>query len=176
MASSYGFERAVSIPRRRNVSKEHLGTYLNDHLAGSHTAVETVNRLLEDAPDLSAALAQLKTEIEEDREQLRALMQALGVTESVVRKAGGWLAERATSVKLGIDDKAKGPLRRLERLELLSLGIEGKIGMWRALQAVAAADSAFQILDYAQLTERGRDQRARVEALRLEAGHLALAA
>jgi hypothetical protein len=158
------------------VSKEHLGTYLNDHLAGSHTAVETLDRLLDEAPDLRTALAQLKTEIEEDREQLRSLMRSLDIAESTVRKAGGWFAERATSLKLVVDDKATGPLRRLERLELLSLGIEGKIAMWRALQAVAGTDNALDILDYARLTERGQDQRVRVEAMRLEAGHFALAA
>ena len=159
-----------------NVSKEHLATYLNDHLAGSHTALETLDRLHAEAEDLRPGLAQLKKEIEEDREQLRALMRSLSIAESTVRKAGGWLAERAASIKLGMDDKAEGPLRRLERLELLSLGIEGKIGMWHALETVAVTERLLRVLDYSLLKERGRDQRARVEAMRLEAGHLALAA
>ena len=157
------------------MSKEHFATYLNDHLAGSQTALETLDRMQEEAADLSPALSQLKKEIEEDREQLRTLMRALSIAESTVRKAGGWIAERAAAIKLGIDDEAEGPLRRLERLELLSLGIEGKIGMWRALAAVAAVSDSLRVLDYARLTERGRDQRARVEAMRLEAAHLALA-
>ena len=157
------------------MSKEHLATYLNDHLAGSQTALETLERMQEEAADLSPAFSQLRKEIEEDREQLRTLMRTLGIAESTVRKAGGWIAERAAAIKLGIDDEAQGPLRRFERLELLSLGIEGKIGMWRALEVVAAVDNSLRVLDYARLTEQGRDQRARVEAMRLEAAHLALA-
>ena len=156
------------------MSKEHLSIYLNDHLAGANVALEILDHLASEASDWSSLLAALKTEIEEDREQLLAVMARHGIEESRVRKAGGWLAEFLAEFKLEVDDDSEGPLRRLERLEALAIGIEGKIALWRALHAAAGGD--LKEMDYERLTQRGRDQRTRIEALRLEAARAALAA
>jgi hypothetical protein len=158
------------------MSKEHLSTYLNDHLAGSTFAVEILERLAAEVPSLSGPLNVLKTEIEDDREQLKALMAKHRIEESRVRKAGGWIAERLAELKLEVDDDAKGRLRRLERLEALAMGIDGKIALWGALDAAAGTHTEPGGLDYERLTQRGRDQRARVETLRLQAAREALAA
>src|SRR5262245_38866602 len=103
------------------MSKEHLSTYLNDHLAGSHFAVELLEHLTSETPSLSSTLSALRTEIEEDREQLKSLMARLHIEESRVRKASGWIAERLAELKLEVDDDEKGGLRRLERLEALAI-------------------------------------------------------
>ena len=158
------------------MSKEHLSTYLNDHLAGSNFAVEILEHLTSEAPSLSGSLTTLKTEIEEDREQLKTLMANQHIEESRVRKAGGWIAERLAELKLEVDDEATGRLRRLERLEALAIGIDGKIALWRALAVTASANAELAGIDYERLTQRGRDQRARVETLRVEAAREALAA
>jgi hypothetical protein len=158
------------------MSKEHLSTYLNDHLAGSNLALEIIDHLRSENPDLRLPLVALKIDIEEDRHQLKLLMDRLNVAESRVRKAGSWIAESVAEVKLGVDDDERGPLRRLERLEALAIGIEGKIAMWRALEVAARSNTALAGLDYERLTRRGRDQRERVEGLRLEASPAALAA
>ena len=158
------------------MSKDHLATYLNDHLAGSHLAVEILDHLSAETPGLSAILTGLKAEIEEDREHLKRLMARQQIEESRVRQAGGWVAERLAELKLVVDDDAKGRLRRLERLEALSLGIEGKIALWRALDAAARTNAELAGTDYERLIQRGQDQRARVETLRLHAAREALAA
>ena len=158
------------------MSKEHLSTYLNDHLAGSNFAVEILERLTSEAPSLSGSLNTLKTDIEEDRKQLQTLMASQQIEESRVRKAGGWIAEGLAELKLEVDDDAKGRLRRLERLEALAIGIDGKIALWRALDAAANSNSELRGIDYERLTQRGRDQRAHVETLRLQAAREALAA
>jgi len=164
----------IEASKEHNVSKEHLATYLNDHLAGAHFALEILDHLVDEASDWKAALTALRTDIEQDRQQLKALMSSIAIDESRVRKASGWLAEGLAEVKMNIDDDSNGPLRRLERLEALAIGIEGKIALWRSLAVSAESNVALAKIDYQRLDERGRDQRARVEALRLEAARGAL--
>ena len=158
------------------MSKEHLSTYLNDHLAGSDFALEILDNLEKEASDRSPTLTSLKTAIEEDREQLIVLMGRLHIAQSRVRQAGSLLAESLAEIKLGVDDEDKGPLRRLERLEALVIGIDGKLAMWQALGSAAAANEELRCVDYDPLIERAVDQRSCVETLRLQAAQSALAA
>lgn len=156
------------------MSKEHLSTYLNDHLAGSVAAVEILDGLAVDAPDLAPFAAQLKEDIEADKQQLLALMDRLGIEQGRLRKASGWLAEQIAEAKLELDDEDKGTLRRLERLEALVLGISGKMVLWRALEAASVEDHRLRGPNYEDLVVRAREQRARVESLRIEAARSAL--
>src|SRR4051812_27901024 len=145
------------------MSIEVITSYLNDHLAGATIAIEIVDRMIKEAPEHSEAFEMLRKDIDEDRQELQSLMAGMGVAESVTRKAGSWIINGITELKLYIDDP-NGPLRRLERLEGLSIGIEGKIALWEALQAAGNSH-----LNYDLLIRRGRSQRAAVEAFRLQA-------
>jgi len=156
------------------MSKEHLATYLNDHLAGSVTALEILDRLKEEATDIDPFLTRLERDIKADQQQLVDLMAQLEIPQSRMRKAGGWLAERFVEAKLQVDDQASGRLRRLERLEALALGIEGKVVLWKSLEAASSMNHRLQGLDYSLLVQRAREQRARIEALRIEAARSAL--
>jgi len=156
------------------MSREHLATYLNDHLSGSVTAIEILDRLAEEASDLNPFVARLKKDIEADQQQLVDLMAKLKVPQSRLRKAGGWLAEQVAEAKLEVDDQSGGLLRRLERLEAVVLGIEGKFVLWQALEAASFEDARLQGLDYGLLADRARDQRERVETFRIEAARSAL--
>lgn len=156
------------------MSREHLATYLNDHLAGSVTAVELIDRLAEEASELSPFLARLKKEIEADRQHLVDLMARLHIPQSRIRKASGWLVEKITEAKLEVDDQSGGLLRRLERLEAVVLGIDGKLALWHSLEAASNVDAQLQGPDYVLLAQRAREQRAGVEALRIEAARAAL--
>ena len=155
------------------MSKEHLGIYLNDHLAGSNVALEILDHLAVEAPDLASPLAALKADVNEDRQQLLALMASLEISESRARKAGSWIAEKVAEVKLEVDDDQTGPLRRLERLEALAVGIYGKIELWQALNALSMS-KPFGELNYEVLIRRGEEQRARVDVWRLQAAKTAL--
>ena len=101
-------------------------------------------------------------------------MAGLTIPESRARKAGIWLAEGVAEIKLEVDDDPSGTFRRLERLEALAIGIERKLTLWHALNAAAISDKALKNIDYERLVERGQSQRARVEALRLQAARAAL--
>jgi hypothetical protein len=156
------------------MASEHVATYLNDHLAGSVVALELLQHLegAHAGTDLASFLAGLRAEIEEDRRKLEGLMGQLDITASPVRKATAWLAEKAAQLKLRLDDTADGPLRLLEAVEAVSLGIEGKRALWRSL--AAAGLPAPPRMDYGLLEQRAEDQRRRLEPVRLDAARAAL--
>ena len=151
------------------MSAEVLTTYLNDHLAGSVAALELVDRLtrLCRGTERERIFRTLQAEIEEDQEVLKQLLRAVGGKESKVRKAAAWLSEKIGEAKLELDDTGGGELRLLEALEALGLGIQGKLGLWRAL-AVASARPELGRLDFPRLERRAQDQFDRVETLRLQ--------
>jgi hypothetical protein len=155
---------------------EYLATYLNDHLAGSVAAVELLERLEAVYPgtDMARFFAALRNEIVADRGALEELMTRLQIAESRPRKASAWIAGKFTELKLRLDDKLRGPLRLLESLEAVGLGIDGKLALWRALNAATSVNPALQgILDYERLEKRAEEQREAVEIVRLEAARAA---
>jgi len=158
------------------MSHEHIATYLNDHLAGSSVAIELLEHLesAHKGTDVERFAAELRADIAADRLELEALMGRLQIAESRTRKAAAWLSEKVTEIKLRLDDSGDGLLRLLEAFEALSLGIEGKRGMWRALAAATENTPALQVADYEALTRRAEEQRGRVEAERLKAARRAL--
>ena len=158
------------------MASTHLAIYLNDHLAGSEGALELLGHL--EAAYAGTAignlLAQLHTDIEADRQELERLLERLDIAESTPRKAAGWLAEKVAYLKLVTDDKANGAMRLFEGLEGLGIGIHGKWGLWKALEAVGVGIGDLQEVDYDRLIKRAEDQRNRVELIRLEAAKVAL--
>ncbi len=150
-----------------------LATYLNDHLAGSETALELLRHLeggaAEHGQEVADFAGQLRREIEEDRAVLEGLMASIGIAESPLRKAAGWIGEKLASLKLRLDDPTDGALRRLEAFEAISLGIEGKRGLWVGLQSIRGTSTVVSGLDLEGLRLRAEDQRARVEEFRLAA-------
>lgn len=157
---------------------EHLAAYLNDHLAGAVAALELLEHLekAHAGTPLARTLAELRAEIAADRGTLESLMKGLAVTQSGPRKATAWLAERLAWLKLRLDDSGGGAFRLFESLEAVSLGIEGKMGLWRTLATIAPAVPELASLDYGTLMQRAADQRGRAEKARLGATHAALAA
>lgn len=162
--------------RRYNMADKHIATYLNDHLSGSAAAIEILEHLetAHAGTDVGRFATELRADVAVDRQELEALMGRLHVAESRTRKVTAWLAEKASELKLRLDDPAGGELRLLEALEALSLGIEGKRGLWQALTAAAEDAPALQVANYEGLTRRAEEQRRRVEAVRLEAARKAL--
>ena len=148
----------------------HLATYLNDHLAGAVLALELLEHLegVHSEDRLGDFFKELHADVATDREELERLMKELKIDQSRTRKASAWLAEKFTELKLRFDDPKAGALLLFESLEVLSLGIEGKHSLWTALAAAAGESSSLQLTDYDRLQQRAKEQRDRVEELRIE--------
>jgi hypothetical protein len=152
-----------------------LTTYLNDHLAGSVAALELLDHMISlDQGSGRVALTELRAQVEQDQKVLQGLLRELGARESPVRKAAAWFTEKLGQAKLKFDDPGDGDLRMLEALEALGLGIQGKLGLWRALVAVAGRVPQVGALDLQRLQQRATDQFERVEALRIPVARSAL--
>lgn len=160
------------------VSTSSLSAYLNDHLAGSKSAIELVDNFRADneGTPLGEVLARLATEIDEDRGTLEDVMARLGVGSSNLKQAGGWLMERISRVRFNQRVVGSEAASRLLQLETLSLGIEGKRLLWKALQELAGAEPRLKGVDFAHLVARAKSQRKAIEPFRLEAAVEGLAA
>jgi hypothetical protein len=132
--------------------------------------VELARRLRssnENDANLGEPLKEICAEIEADRETLKRLMDRLDIRRSRGKPAAAWAGEKLGRLKLNGQLTGYSPLSRLVELELLYIGISGKLRLWGALElAVGKAQADF---DFAQLAERAVDQRSRVEELHLDA-------
>jgi len=147
--------------------RERLRTYLNDHLAGSVGAIELLDEVIEHHSEdrFGNIFRDWRGEIQADQAALRNLIRKLGAEESAVRKAGAWVAEKFSRIKIGDLDDSAG---LLQALEALALGITGKRLLWRSLAAIAPDYPALQGTDFGELEKRAQEQFERVETLRLE--------
>lgn len=154
-----------------------LEVYLNDHLAGAAAALELIDTLRtnDEGTPLDAHLARLAAEVEEDRSTLQRVMATLDVPASVAKQAGGRVVERLSRLRLHDRVTGSSDVSRLMELDALSLGIEGKLALWRALETVAGDHSELAAFDLAALAERAVAQRGGLEPHRLEAAARAFA-
>ncbi len=153
------------------MTNRYLGIYLNDHLAGAVGASELARRLLAAEGEGAAGefMGSFVSELEEDRTELQGLMDRLGVVRNPVKTGAAWAAEKVGRLKLNGRLIRRSPLSLLEELEVLQLGVEGKLAMWRSLREVKARDDRFKDLDLERLIERATRQRDQLERIRLEA-------
>ncbi len=151
------------------MSDENLRAYLNDHLAGSVGAIAMVERVIEEnAGDLlGRRLEEILQEIKQDQSVLQDLIDRAGGKENSLKKAGAWLAEKAGRVKLG-GTGDPGGLARLEVLETLAIGMQGRRALWRGLRVVVDQHPVLRDLDLDLMERRAVEQHDRVEQWRLE--------
>jgi hypothetical protein len=154
---------------------ETFQTYLNDHLAGSVAAIELLEHLREisQGTERERLFASIQSQVQEDQEVLKRLLQGVGGKESRLRKAAAWLTEKIGEAKLKLDDAGKGDLRLLEALETLELGILGKLALWRLLAVIADPVPEVRKLDLRRLEQRATEQHDRLEVERLSVARVA---
>jgi hypothetical protein len=157
-------------------ASKYLATYLNDHYAGATGGLALARRAASEneGSELGAFLTELADEIEADRATLGEIMGALGVGTDRTKVIAARVFERVGRLKPNAQLRGYSPLSPLVELEVLGLGIRGKLALWRALGEVADTPP----LDAEQLAElaaRAERQVAHVEARRLEVARSALA-
>jgi hypothetical protein len=154
-----------------------LATYLNDHLAGSVAGVELAKRAARNnrGSRYGEILADLVPRLQEDRRALEGVMSSLGVGVDRGKLAIAWWAEKLGRAKLNGRLFAYSPLSRLEELEFLLLGVEGKLLLWQSLRRLAERDERLSATHLDALIRAARAQRRRVAEQRNQAADEALA-
>ena len=153
-----------------------LGIYLNDHLAGSVAGLDLARRALSSNKGTAyeSFLRDLVTAIEDDKRELEALMETLGISQDRLKQIAAWAAEKAGRLKLNGQLTGYSPLSRLVELEGLFLGVTGKRSLWRTLKQIADHDSRLAVTDFDKLITRAEEQRYGLEEHRLRAATEAL--
>ncbi|PYI96891.1 MAG: hypothetical protein DME98_10295 [Verrucomicrobia bacterium] len=146
-----------------------LDSYLNDHLAGSVSALQMIAHWahVQKGKPLGGFFAEIKTEIEADQDTLHDVMRSLGVQESKARQAGAWAAEKVGRAGSMIAGDEPGSLGLVLTLEGLMMAIVGKNLLWRALAAAKLPQP--NGYDFEELERRAEQQIERIEAERIRA-------
>ena len=152
-----------------------LDSYLNDHLAGSITALELIAHWVEvhKAEPLRFFFVEIEREIKADQDKLRDVMRTLGVEESKLRKASAWAAEKVGRARMIIAGDEPGSLGLVLTLEGLVMGVTGKKLLWRALSATKL--QKLNGYDFEELQRRAEQQSQKIEAERISAVRKAFA-
>lgn len=146
-----------------------LASYLNDHLAGSVSALEVIDHFAEvhKGERLGAFFVEIEKEIKADQDALRDVMRTLRIPESKVRKAGAWAAEKVGRARLIMAGDESDSLGLVLALEGLIMGVTGKKLMWRSLAATKLP--RLESYNFEQLQRRAEQQVQRIEAERISA-------
>jgi hypothetical protein len=144
-----------------------LITYLHDHLAGARFAINLIESLRgeQQHADIRRLADELLYEIEEDRQVLEHLADKIGKPQNTLKEGAAWLAQKASLWKLGNDGSSLGTF---EALETLSLGILGKLALWRALRVLQPNEPVLFETNFEQLCAKAEKQYFRVENLRIK--------
>jgi hypothetical protein len=155
---------------------KYLPIYLNDHYAGSTLGVELAKRTAKNNDgnaEFGPALATLASEIDEDREALKRIMDRLDVSEDRIKASIFWLGEKVGRLKPNGELLKFSPLSRVVELEGLNTGVSGKLSLWRTLLELAERDDRLDAGELDVLAGRAEDQLLRLHALRGAAGLIA---
>jgi hypothetical protein len=146
-----------------------LDSYLNDHLAGSVSAVELIKHWAHEykGKPLADFFMEIERGVRADQDQLQEVMRCLRVDESKVRQAGAWVAEKAGRARLMIAGDEPDGLGLVLTLEGLIMGVTGKKLLWRALAAAKVPN--LQAFDFDELQRRAEHQIERLDAERIRA-------
>jgi hypothetical protein len=156
--------------------RKYLPIYLNDHLAAAVGATQLIRRAAgsnRDSP-YGEPLTRLAEEINDDRHALQHLLKRLGIRADLVKIVASVGAERLGRLKLNGELLRYSPLSRLLELELLLLGVTGKLALWRALRTELGGDPRTDGVDFDELIARATSQRRRLDRLRERAAAEAL--
>ncbi len=149
-----------------------LDVYLNDHLAGGTAGVNLAQMAAEEhrSDEIGAFFGEIASEIKKDHDTLERMMAAMNTEQSATKVAAAEIGSKIMAPKFkGTEDE----LNAFVTLETLSIGVEGKRCMWKALGCLD--DPTLESLDIETLIARADSQRERIEEHRLAIAPQALA-
>jgi len=112
-------------------------------------------------------------EVQADDRTLRSIAEKIGPGPSTLKAAAGWVVEKLSRLKLGHTGSAD--FEMFESLEMLALGIQGKLCLWKALRAASTMDPRLSEYNFAELVRRAEEQYETVEGHRLTLAQTVLA-
>jgi hypothetical protein len=147
---------------------EPLVTYLGDHLGGAQVAIQLLEAMRDqqEGDRFREFATLLLPEIEADHRTLHSIAESVDASPSITKQVGGWLLEKASRLKLG--HTSSTDFEMFEALELLALGVQGKLSLWKALQTGSRLDSRLREYNFEELIGRAQYQHDKVESLRLD--------
>jgi hypothetical protein len=150
-------------------TREYLGIYLNDHLAGAAGGVELAFRAAQARRNSSEGeqLRRLAADIASDRGALLSIMRSLRIPARRYKSMAAWVAEKAARLKLNGRLLSRSPLSDLVELEGLRLAVEGKAAGWRTLLGIADQEPGLDADRLQELVRRANAQISRLEELRV---------
>lgn len=153
-----------------------MDVYLNDHLAGAMFGSDLAEqiRVQSEGTALGETMGPLAVEIEADRQTLSDLMDRMGTSKNPVKQATTWIAEKASRPKFSGRTSGKPELGTFMALESLTLGVEGKASMWKALKGVSGRYGQLASMNLEDLIDRAEAQRSILERERMAASERAL--
>jgi hypothetical protein len=159
-------DRFEMMGSRMNESNS-LPVYLQDHLAGAVHAIDLLERLRDShgSDRIGEFAGSILTDVRLDFDVLKHLSEEIGEGSSGIKEIASRLAEKAARIKL--DDGGKTGFETFESLEFLTLGVHGKLALWRALEVAATIDVRLQGVDYSLLQRRAQAQEEKIEQERL---------
>lgn len=148
-----------------------LRIYLADHLAAAVAGLALARRSARSnaSNETGLFLRRLAAEIDEDGQTLRRIVARLGFDGSRLKELAAWAGEKLGRLKLNGQVRGYSPLSRLLELEMLSVGIAGKLALWRSLEQVPEIAHRLAGIDLEQLIQRAQRQHAEVEEHRIAA-------
>ena len=148
-----------------------LAIYLNDHLGGATAGRELAGRAAHNnrASSYGSFLADLADQIDTDRRSLLEIMRVLNVRVDRIKILAGWGAEKVGRLKFNGRLRGYSPLSRIVELEALSLGVHGKLALWRTLRELDLAELRSGPVPLTDLIGRAEQQLAGLESHRLQA-------
>lgn len=153
-----------------------LDVYLNDHLGGATLGSDLAEQIRDqsEGTPLGDLMAGIAREVEADRQTLAELIEQLGTSRNPVKQATAWLAEKLGRAKFASATSAEPDFGLFLALETLTLGVEGKLSLWKSLKEIAGEHAPLAATDLEGLIARAESQRDALERERIAAGRRAL--
>ncbi|HEX8159813.1 MAG TPA: hypothetical protein VF526_20730 [Solirubrobacteraceae bacterium] len=152
-------------------SDRFLRIYMSDQLALGVLWRELARRAEagSDATAVRAALHRVATAIAEDVAVFEQIMRRLGFSTRTPKVPLAVIAERLGRLKPNGRLIRRSPLSGFVELDMLIMGIDGKVVLWQNLRDGAGLRSRLPDIDFDELIDRARCQRADLEPFHLQA-------
>ena len=146
---------------------QNLRIYLNDHLAGSTGGLGLARRAGENStdPERTKMWNSISEEIAAEREILKRMLERLDFRRNAVKAVLAWAGEKAGRLKPNGQVTGPSDLGQYVELEMMLLGVTGKLSLWRALAVVD--DPRLRDFGVDDLIVQAESQRDRLDRHRL---------